>query len=156
MRVQLVVGNLVVPLLVQTSRLRRMLHHRRPGSNETVMVATEGVPVCVCERAAGVAGAVVAMAAFSVATESAAAPLPLKKQPLPAAAAAAADAVAEVVEAEAGMVTSEALNGRGATHASRAWARPCKAASPAVAASPCEAPSLPKLRASRPCLHYRG
>ena len=125
MRVQLVViGNLVVPLLVRTSPLRRIRHHRRPGSSETVMMATEGVPVCVCERAA-------------------APPLPLRKQPLPAAAAAAdEDAVAEVEAALVGMVTSEALNGQ--RDASRAWARPCEAASPAAAASPCAAPSLSK------------
>ena len=128
---------LVVSLLLQTSPLRRILN-RRPGPNETVMVATESVPVCVCERAAGAAGAVVATAAFSVATKTAAATAV-------AAAAAAADAVVEMEAALAGMVTSEALNGQRATHASRAWARPCEAASLAGAASPCEAPSLPKL-----------
>eukprot|EP00964_Phaeocystis_antarctica_P061311 scaffold36625_cov59-Phaeocystis_antarctica.AAC.4 len=114
------------------------------------MVATESEFVCVCERAAGAAAAVVATAAFSVAMKTAVA------TEAAAAAAAAADAVAKVGAALAGMVTSEALNGRHATHAIRAWARPCEAASPAAAASPCEAPSLPKLRASRPCLHYRG
>ena len=157
MRAQLVVtGSLVAPLLVQTSPLGP---HRQTGSSSIVMVATEDALVCVCARAAGAAGEMVAAAALSVTTESGAASLPLRKLPVPAAAAAAAevaDAVAEVEAALAEMVTTEAPSGVRATHASHAWARPCKAASPAAAASPCEAPSLSRLRASRPCLHYRG
>ena len=154
MRVQLVVtGSLVAPLLVQTSPLS---HHRQPGSSPIVVVATEDALVCVCARAAGAAGEMVAAA---VTRGSGAASLPLRELPKPAAAAAAAeaaDAVAEVEAALAEMVTTEAPSGVRATHASHAWARPCKVASPAAAASPCEAPSLSRLRASRPCLHYRG
>ena len=154
MRVQLVVtGSLVAPLLVQTSPLS---HHRQPGSSSIVMVATEDALVCVCARAAGAAGEMVAAA---VTRGSGVASLPLRELPKPAAAAAAAeaaDAVAEVEAALAEMVTTEAPSGVRATHASHAWAHPCKAASPAAAASPCEAPSLSRLRASRPCLHYRG
>ena len=154
MRVQLVVtGSLVAPLLVQTSPLS---HHRQPGLSSIVMVGTEDALVCVCARAAGAAGEMVAAA---VTTGSGAASLPLRELPVPAAAAAAAAAADEVAEVEAAlaeMVTTEAPSGARATHASHAWAHPCKAASPAAAASPCEAPSLSRLRASRPCLHYRG